>query len=132
MSRENVEIATLITDAFNRRDIDAMADLTTAELEWTSAMGGVEGEVFRGRAGFETYLARLGETWEEYRLAVDEYRDLGGTVVVLGRVYAQGKGSGAPVESPFGSVLDLRDGRIFRHRAFLDHGEALRAAGLNE
>jgi ketosteroid isomerase-like protein len=29
-------------------------------------------------------------------------------------------------------VLEFRDGKILRSRSFLDHGEALRAAGLAE
>jgi len=39
-------------------------------------------------------------------------------------------GSGVPVDAPLGMVLDFRDGKISRMRFFLDHGEALKAAGL--
>jgi len=35
-----------------------------------------------------------------------------------------------PVDTPYWAISDLRDGKVSRIRAFLDHGEALRAAGL--
>jgi len=37
-----------------------------------------------------------------------------------------------PVDSSLGMVFDFRDGLISRIRGYLDHGEALRAAGLSD
>ena len=45
---------------------------------------------------------------------------------------ARGLGSGVPVTAPLDILYDLRDGKISRMHSFLDHGEALRAAGLEE
>jgi len=36
-----------------------------------------------------------------------------------------------PAEAPLGQLCEFRDGKIARLRTFLDHGEALRAAGLS-
>jgi len=36
------------------------------------------------------------------------------------------------VGAPTASILDFCDGQVSRLRLFLDHGEALRAAGLTE
>jgi hypothetical protein len=36
------------------------------------------------------------------------------------------------VDGPMGAVYDFRDGKISRIRLYLDHSEALRAAGLSE
>jgi hypothetical protein len=53
-------------DAFNRRDINAFVEPTTADFEWFPALGmAVEGGRFRERAGAETYFETLQETWEE-------------------------------------------------------------------
>ena len=62
----------------------------------------------------------------------DEFRDLGDRVLLLGRTEGRGRGSGVQVDSPIGVVFDFRDGKMSRVRAYLDHGEALRAAGLSE
>jgi ketosteroid isomerase-like protein len=86
----------------------------------------------REREGMRQYFEMLGETWDEFRLVIEEYRDLGDCVVGLGRTEGRGRGSGVPVESPCGVVGDFRDGKCWRSRGYLDHGEALRAAGMDE
>ena len=106
--------------------------LFTPDVEWYPAMGAIEGEVFRGRDGVEVYFRRLIDAWEEIRVVAEEVRDLGDRVLVLGRLAGRGSSSGVPVDSPVALIYDLRSGRICRVRVFLDHGEALRAAGLTE
>jgi ketosteroid isomerase-like protein len=130
--QENVEVAKRVVDAFNGRDVDALLDLVTPDFEWFPAMGAIEGEVFRGREGIETYWGRLDEAWEDYRVVAGEYRDLGDRVLCFGGIVGRGRGSGAPVDTPFGILWDYRDGKVRRSRTYLDHGEALRAAGLEE
>jgi ketosteroid isomerase-like protein len=126
-----VDIAKRAIDAFNRRDVDVMADLTTPDFEWLPALpGNVEGRGYRGRDGIETYLSEIRDTWEELRLFGDEFRDLGDRVLVLGRAEGRGRGSGVPVDTSHGFVVELRDGQMSRVRTYLDHDEALRAAGL--
>ncbi len=122
-------------DAFNRRDIDRFVESTTPDFEWFPALGmAVEGGSFRGRAGVESYFEVLQTTWEEVRLVAEEVRDLGGSVLWLGRIEGRGRGSGVPVDSPMGAVIDFRDegGKVWRMRSYLDHGEARRAAGAAE
>ena len=63
----------------------------------------------------------------------DEYRDLGDRVFVARAESRRGAlGSGAPVSAPLDILYDLRDGKISRMHSYLDHREALRAAGLEE
>jgi ketosteroid isomerase-like protein len=130
---ENAALVERWTDAFNRRDVDALALLVTEDFEWVTTNAGlVEGASFRGRPGIEAYFADVGHTWEEYRLVSEEIRDLGDRVLWLGRAEARGRGSGIALAAPLGAVCDLRDGKVSRLRAFVDHGEALRAAGERE
>jgi ketosteroid isomerase-like protein len=131
MPEGNVEVAQQAIGAFNDRDIEAFAALTTEDFEWAPSMLAVEGETFRGREGIDTYFGRLEEAWERFRIHPDRFRDDEPQVVVmLGRLEGLGKSSGVPVDSSLGMVFDLRDVAIARIRGFLDHGEALRAAGL--
>jgi ketosteroid isomerase-like protein len=46
-------------------------------------------------------------------------------------VATRGKGSGAPVDQRFASVLDFRGDRVWRSRVYLDRGEGPRAAGVS-
>ena len=133
MSQENIAVAERAMDAFNRRDIDAFIQPTTADFEWFPALGmAVEGGSFRGREGTEAYFEVLHTTWEEVRLITDEIRDLGESVVWLGQIEGRGRGSGVPVDAPMGAVFDFRGGKVWRARSYLAHGQALKAVGLSE
>jgi ketosteroid isomerase-like protein len=132
VSQENVEIVRQATNAFSGGDADAFAELTTSDVEWKVGLAAVEGEVFRGEEGVRAYFGRLSTAWSEFKFLADEFRDLGDVVVVLGRLRGTGRAGGVPVESRVGAVWELRGGKIWRLRAYLDPDEALKAAGLEE
>jgi ketosteroid isomerase-like protein len=133
MSQQNAEIVRRGIDAFNRRDVDLLADLTTPDFEWFPALpGSLEADGYRGREGMETYFAEIRGTWEQLRVLVDDVRDLGDGALVLGRTEGRGRASGVQVDAPIGIVFDFRRGKVSRVRAHLDHGEALKAVGLAE
>ncbi len=131
MSQANVEIAERGIDAFNRRDVEALAEVTALDFEWFPALpGAVEGDGYQGLQGIETYLGEIRETWEALQVLADEYRDLDDRVLALGRTEGRGRGSGIQVDAPLAMVFDFRGGKISRVLTYLDHGEALLAAGL--
>jgi ketosteroid isomerase-like protein len=130
MSPRNVDVAILAIDAFNGRDVGAFAALTTPDFEWSPSMVAVEGETFRGPAGIEKYFRSLESSWGQFQIHRDRFRGAGDLMVMLGRLEGRGVGSGVPVDAALGMVFDFRDGLISRIRGFLDHAEALRAAGL--
>jgi ketosteroid isomerase-like protein len=53
-------------------------------------------------------------------------------VVVFGRTTGTPRASGVQADAESGMVFDLREGKLSRLRAFLDHGETMRAADLEE
>ena len=132
MSRANVEIAKQVIDAFNRRDVDAIFACVNPDVEWFPAMT-LGGGPLRGREGIESYVREVSDTWEEYRVVGQDFRDLGDDqVLVLSRVEGRGTGSGGLVDAAMGQTFDFREGKIARVRTYLDHGEALKAVGLSE
>src|SRR2546430_8362773 len=115
MSAQHVEIAKRVIDAFNRREVEALLDLATADCEMTSQLLDATAD-FQGREGLERYYGMLTESWEDFQAVAQEYRDLGDRVLALGRTRGRGKGSGVPVEGPYGAVMDFRNGKISRIR----------------
>ena len=89
-----------------------------------------QGTIFRGREGIERYFHSLNFAWEKFHIHRDRFRDAEGVVVMFGRLEGRGLGSGVPVDSSLGMVFDFRNGRISRIRGYLEHAEALKAAGL--
>jgi ketosteroid isomerase-like protein len=131
MSEENVEIVRRALDAFSSGDAGAFASLTTDDVEWKTGLGAIEGgEIFHGHEGVERYFARLSGAWEEFHFLAHEFHVRDDLVLVLGRLEGRGRGGGVPVDSPVGAVWDLREGKIWRLRAYLDHADARRVAGL--
>lgn len=134
MSRDKVDVAKRVVDAYNRRDVDGLfAELATPDFEWyPGIVRALDGGGYCGREGAEQFAADTSENWAELQIIAEEFRDLGDRALVLGRLKGRGKGSGVPVEQPFATVLDFRGDRICRSRVFLDRAEGLRAAGLSE
>ena len=122
-------------EAYNRRDVEALIAIAHPEIEWHPALmvklGGGEA-VYRGHAGVRELMAEVEDTLAELHVDLPEIRDLGERVLAVGRIRARGKTSGAVTEAPLGYLADFRDGMVIRIRTYLDHNEALEAAGLSE
>jgi ketosteroid isomerase-like protein len=132
VSQENVEIAKQAIDAFNATDVEAFAALTTPDFAWSPSMVAIDGEIFRGREGIGRYFDYLDSAWETFHILRDGFRDSADVVIMLGRLQGRGKVSGVPVDSSLGMVFDFQGARIARIRGYLDHDEALKAAGLEK
>jgi ketosteroid isomerase-like protein len=133
MSRENVEVVRALFDAYRSRAIDAAVELAHPDIEVRpSIVGGPESSVYRGRDGFRTFLADVEAAWADFRIEVEEFRDLGATVLALGRSFARGEGSGVVVEATTGWVAVVRDGKVHRFASFASRDQALEAVGLRE
>jgi hypothetical protein len=91
MSPANVETIKRSIDAHNRRDLEAYVELITPDYELLPAMTGFAGISFRGREGLERYFEELGDTWEEFLVVGEEFRDLGEVVLVVMRLEARGE-----------------------------------------
>ena len=87
--------------------------------------------MYRGPEECARGFAAVWETWEEFRFEEGEVRDLGDSVLWLGRVHMKGGASQLELDQEFANLFLLRDGLIARSTAFLSWAEALQAAGLD-
>ena len=133
MSRENVEVVRKSWEHFKRRDLDALIELFDPEIEWHDVPVLPGGGVHRGRDAFRRHAEGFIDAWGEVSVEIDELTPVGDQVVARLRYVGVGRGSGAPVRGlANGAVYDFRAGRILRVRQFLEHAEALEAAGPRE
>ena len=135
MSRENVEVVKAAIDAFNRRDMRALADLSHEDLEIVSVLtaANLGGATYRGSEAWPSYFAAMDETWEEWQ--VEEIQVFDGSddrVACLCRMVGKGKHSGVPVQRAVGITYHFRQAHLWRIRSYLDPDEALDAVGLRE
>jgi ketosteroid isomerase-like protein len=133
MSQENVE---LVRRAFGLVTIpgDPEAMILATHPAFEMHLIGVGGEPvhYAGARGIRKFFEDVAVSWESFRFEATDLRDLGDRVLVLGHVRGRGRASGVEVDDRWAWIVALREGRAASLRGFLDHREALEAAGLPE
>jgi ketosteroid isomerase-like protein len=105
MSQENVELARLGYEAFNRGDIDGLLDLCAPDIKWRD-LATIDSEAVTGKDAVRAYFETVMEAWEQIRLEPEEIIDLGGDrVVVVSHLTGRGKGSGIEVDGRGADLL---------------------------
>ena len=133
MSQENVEASRQLIQAFNRRDLAAMTEMFDPEIEWTPiGPAAVERAVYRGRDEVSGGFAATWEAWEVFQLEEHEARDLGDSVLWLGRAQLKGGASHLELDQEFAVRITMDGGKIVRMKGFQTWDEALEAGGLSE
>lgn len=135
MSEENLEIVYKAREAFNREDLQELADLSHDDFELVSVFTAVDvgGATYRGPASWAEYFEAMHESWEGWQ--VEDFRALDAgddRVAAVYRLVGTGRWSGVPVDQEVGMAFWLRDGKIWRLRSYSDPDEALAAVGLRE
>jgi ketosteroid isomerase-like protein len=131
MAAENVEVVRRVIAAFGERDRDTAARFLHPEVEWEPAgPGGVERTVYRGLEEIAQARDALSEVWDTMRLEEVDIRDLGDSVLWLGRIHLRGSGSDVELDQEFAQLFLVEDGRVARSKAFLTWRDGLEAAGL--
>jgi ketosteroid isomerase-like protein len=108
VSSPNVEAVRNSLDGWNRGDVDSWLEAAHPDIEWTSEWHAV---------------------WV-LTIEVSEIRELGDTVVALGRVRARGQASGIDFDRPIAYVFEFEGGLVRQTRSYLDIERALEAAGM--
>ena len=132
MSRENVELVRRRFDAVNRRDFDALVELTEPNaVWWDRSHDPVGAGPHRGR---EAGLQQLAEILEDVDLQAhpDEFIDAGDSVVVGVRLTGRGRASGVDFDEHEFHVFTLRDGKVTEQREYRGRSDALKAVGLKD
>ena len=124
-------------EAFNRRDLDAVAIVYHPDLEYYPYREFVEASLadrcYYGPAGYRTYVWAQNEVWgNDVRLDPTELIDLGDRIVLLADMPMRAQASGVPLAEKYAGVMTLRNGRVIRVDDFLNQGDALEAVGLRE
>ncbi len=91
-----------------------------------------DGKIFRGHHGVVEATRPWVEAWDDWRLEVEEFIDVGDRVLVIARESGRGKGSGIEIEHPHLALLTVRNDKIVHWRGFVEKAQALEAAGLAE
>ncbi len=133
MSQENVDVVRRWLEAYNRRDIEELLELSDPDIEFRSIFAQIEsGGAFRGETGVYEYFKTIGDAYETFQVLQDEFRDAGAAVWLSAQAVWTGRGSGASDTTRIAVVVWLRKAKVMRVETFTGRAAALEAAGLEE
>lgn len=133
MSQENVERTLRGYEALNRGDLDGAVAGLSPDCELSLPPVLPEADFKPGRAGLKRFWETWADTFENFRMEIEETVDAGDQVMVMAAARGTGKGSGAKVRTPtFAIVWTYRDEQVVRMEAHPTRAAALEAMGLSE
>ena len=129
MSQEKVEAARrVVEDEINAGKIGARFDaLFDPQVAFRDELGTLD-----SRMDLRAYIQTFQETFEDFRIAIEDVQDHGDTILLVINQGGQGEASGVEIEQRFTWVMTFSGDRCVRFHIYADHGEALKAAGLSE
>ena len=132
MSRENVELVRLASEAWNERGPESIKEFWAEDGEWHDPPNLPDSRVVRGRDAIAAYLTEQARVVGAMKTTLVDVRARDETVVIRVELTLHGPESGIDVPGEAGQVIAVVDGRIQSLRLFFAWEEALEAAGLEE
>jgi ketosteroid isomerase-like protein len=133
MSEQDVETVRRVYAEWANGNMRAGVDLFDPDIVFQSFMPDAsERIVARGPLEVEAFMRGFLRQWRDYRLFGDEFRQVGDSVLVIGRQAATGVQSGIAVEDAMCSVWTFSDGKVVALLFEREPQKALDAAGLSE
>ena len=129
---ENLDLVRSICVYVERGEL-SIAQWADPEIQWVNADGPEPGTRV-GIAAMEKGLRDVMEAWQDYRVKVEEYRELDDErVLVLTRRSGRGSASGlelGEVRTAGASLYCIRDGKVRSLVNYMDRDRALADLGL--
>jgi ketosteroid isomerase-like protein len=130
MSQENVDVVRRAFEAVNRGDMDALRELHDPDVTIRAVEGWPEPGPFIGREAAMRWYEQLLDAFDIDAMEQISCTDAGDRVAL--QCMWHGTGRGPEMNLEFTGVFTVRKGRVVLVEFFLDHAEALEAAGLSE
>ncbi len=119
-------------EGWNLGDIDKWLGTAHPDIEFqTSGVYPGTDPIYRGRAALRRFWTTFREPWESLQIQIDQARDFGDDVVVLGNFEGHAR-DGMSVEREVAWIFRFDDGVNTRAVAYGTWEEALEAAGPSE
>ena len=134
MSQENLEIVRRSTEAYNRRDLDAMLESWAEDgvLDWSNARS-FDAGVYRGHGEIRAFMEEFFASWDQVRIEIVygpvEVED--GLLIAENITYMRGR-DGIEVQARSAWLIRIRDGEQTSLTLYQTKQDALDAAGLRE
>jgi ketosteroid isomerase-like protein len=126
MSSANIESLQRAYDGFGRRDVAAVLEAVSDNIEWDASDALAHTGVYRGHDGVRDYIQQLSTVWDEFELEPDQFIEAedGQHVMVLGWARGRLKGTSESLERRFAHIGQLKDGKVLKLKICMDRASA--------
>ena len=132
MSQENVEAVLRGYEAVNQGDVDGAVAFVAPDCEVELPPMLPEADANQGREGLKRVWASWIDSFEHFRMEIEEVIDAGDRVMVMACLRGIGKDSGAEVHTPtFAIIWTVREGQAVRIQALPTRAAGMESLGLN-
>jgi uncharacterized protein len=121
----NVEIALRAFKAFGERDLDAIDELCTPDVEFDWSRRLLDPVVIHGHNGLRRFFDEVDGIFDEITFEVDEILEFGDEVLMVSTGHFRGRSSGVDVTAHGANIWTFRDGRLARFRFYQTKEDAL-------
>jgi ketosteroid isomerase-like protein len=134
MSEEEIGLLQKAIEAFNRRDLHALSQLTTDDFQFVPLLTTlIEKSTYAGHKGWVKYFSEADAAWKWVHARLDDVHEVGpGVLRGAGELAAEGRASGLEVNIPLFWVVEVRDGKLASMHAYASEAEAVKAADASE
>jgi ketosteroid isomerase-like protein len=134
MSQENAELVRRAYDAWNDRDLDAMAAFAAADftLDWSNALSVDVLGTYEGTPAWQELFREMWDMWDQVSMEPKELIAAGDHVVAPVRFRAIGRGGVEVEAAQTAHVWTIGEGQLLRCKLYQSKQEALEALGLSE
>ena len=115
-------------DAFNERDLETFFACFDPHVVHHNRTDEPEVRVYEGFEAFKGYAESWLEAFDDLRIEVREWLDLGDQIIEVAELRGRGMETGAEVQGVYVFLWLMRDGRIVEGREYGTKEEALEVA----
>ena len=125
MSQSNLELARGAFRAFEQRDMKAIEETCTPDVEFDWSRRLLDPIVVRGYDGIRGFFEEVDGIFDEIVFEEDEILEFGDDVLVVSTGRFRGRSSGVDVTAHGAILWTIRDGKLARFRFYQTKEDAL-------
>ena len=125
VSPSNLEFARRAFSAFERRDMKALEELCTPDVEFDWSRRLLDPTTTRGYDGVRRFLEEMYRIFEEIVFEEEEILEFGNEVLMVSTGRFRGRNSGVDVTAHGANLFTIRDGKLARFRFYQTKEDAL-------
>jgi uncharacterized protein len=130
VSRSNRELARSAFRAFEQRDMNAIEELCTPDIEFDWSRRLLDPTMTRGYDGIRRFFEEVDGIFDEIVFEEEEIIEFGDQVLVVTTGRFRGRSSGVDVTAHGANLWTIRDGKLARFRFYQTKEDALKDLAL--